>query len=439
MQQFQFNKNHTIFFKRIYNSSLIRSSGVYTLTSILNALIPFLLLRILTSNLTKTEYGHIAMFMTIVTFVLPMVGLSMEGALAREYYQKNKSISEYLSSCILISIFLTFIVTFIYISIQFFFNIELGVPEKWVILSIVYSCFQFIIQICLTLFQLKIKPLYYGAIQIFISILNFVISYIFVVIYDWKWEGRLYPQFFIHFIVAAILLRYLVKRYSLRPDYNKQYLIEIFRFGFGLLPHAIGGAVILVANRFFLLKMVSISEAGSFAVATQLAGVIGFITLSFNNAFVPWLFERLKQSEMGFNFSIVRNTYFYFMILALVGLVYYLFLPFGISFFVDQKFNDSLAYTSWLILGFIFQGMYYMVTNYIIYTGKTIVQSAITVFIGIISLPLNYFLISKFGAIGASVSFSVSYFLMFLFTWIAAERLYPMPWNLKVITSNHDQ
>lgn len=320
-----------------------------------------------------------------------------------------------------------------------FLKIDLGVPEKWVILSIVYSFFQFIIQICLTLFQLKIKPLYYGALQIFISSLNFVISYLFVVSFDWKWEGRLYPQFFIHFFVAIILFIYLIKKYSVRLVYDKQNFAQILKFGFGLLPHAIGGALILIANRFFLLKMVSISEAGSFAIASQLAGVIGFLTLSFNNAFVPWLFERLKKSEIGVNFTIVKNTYFYFTMLAFAGLIYYIFLPFGISFLVDQKFIDSLGYTSWLILGFVFQGMYYMVTNYIVFSGKTIVQSVITVSIGILSLPLNYFLILKFGAIGASISFSVSYLLMFLFTWIAADRLYPMPWNLKIIIANHDK
>lgn len=378
------------------------------------------------------------MFMTIVTFVLPMVGLSMEGALAREYYQNNKSISQYLSSCILISVFLTLVVSILYIAIQFFLKIDLGVPEKWVILSIVYSFFQFIIQISLTLFQLNIKPLYYGALQIFISILNFVVSYLFVVNYDWKWEGRLYPQFFIHFFIAAILFRYLIKKYSLRPEYNKQYVAEILKFGLGLMPHAIGGALILIANRIFLFKMASISEAGSFAIASQLAGVIGFITLSFNNAFVPWLFERLKKSEIEVNLTIVRNTYIYFIVLAFAGLMYYILLPIGISLFVDQKFIDSLGYTSWLVLGFVFQGMYYMVTNYIVFSGKTIVQSVITVSIGIMSLPLNYFLILNFGAIGASVSFSVSYLFMFLFTWIAAEKLYPMPWNLKIITAKRD-
>jgi O-antigen/teichoic acid export membrane protein len=160
--------------------------------------------------------------------------------------------------------------------------------------------------------------------------------------------------------------------------------------------------------------------------------------LSFNNAFVPWLFERLKKSEIEVNLTIVRNTYIYFIVLAFAGLMYYILLPIGISLFVDQKFIDSLGYTSWLILGFVFQGMYYMVTNYIVFSGKTIVQSVITVSIGIMSLPLNYFLILNFGAIGASVSFSVSYLFMFLFTWIAAEKLYPMPWNLKIITAKRD-
>ncbi|EIQ9127591.1 polysaccharide biosynthesis protein, partial [Escherichia coli] len=47
--------------------SLLKISSIYLFSNILNALIPFLLLPILTHNLTPNEYGQVAMFQTLIS------------------------------------------------------------------------------------------------------------------------------------------------------------------------------------------------------------------------------------------------------------------------------------------------------------------------------------------------------------------------------------
>ncbi|MGJ3660750.1 oligosaccharide flippase family protein, partial [Shigella boydii] len=46
--------------------SVYKNSSIYLISNIFNALIPFILLPILTRNLTPYEYGQIAMFQTLV-------------------------------------------------------------------------------------------------------------------------------------------------------------------------------------------------------------------------------------------------------------------------------------------------------------------------------------------------------------------------------------
>jgi O-antigen/teichoic acid export membrane protein len=76
--------------KKFINTSLFRSASVYTLTQAINSAIPFFLMPILTRYLTPTDYGIVAMFGVLLSFVAPFTGLSIHGAIARQYYDRDE-------------------------------------------------------------------------------------------------------------------------------------------------------------------------------------------------------------------------------------------------------------------------------------------------------------------------------------------------------------
>ncbi|NLE26818.1 MAG: oligosaccharide flippase family protein, partial [Clostridiaceae bacterium] len=97
--------------KRIINSSLFQSAGIYTITSGINAAIPFLLMPILTRYLTPLDYGTVAMFGVLLSFVAPFTGLSINGAIARQYYASNEvDMPRYVSNCLMILLTSTMLV-----------------------------------------------------------------------------------------------------------------------------------------------------------------------------------------------------------------------------------------------------------------------------------------------------------------------------------------
>lgn len=75
-------------------SNFFKSTSVYFLANILNAVIPFLLLPILTRYLSVEEYGQIAMFQLLIGGLAGFVGLNTVGAAGRKFYDKNISKSE---------------------------------------------------------------------------------------------------------------------------------------------------------------------------------------------------------------------------------------------------------------------------------------------------------------------------------------------------------
>ena len=96
--------------------------------------------------------------------------------------------------------------------------------------------------------------------------------------------------------------------------------------------------------------------------------------------------------------------------------------------FIVVKFQNAIQYSFWILLGFAFQGMYYMVTNYILYSEKTYTLAAITISIAIVNIPLNYYLIDYYGELGAAISFAIIFFLYFIITWFISSKIFEMPW-----------
>ncbi len=422
-------------FQKFFFSSFIKSSGIYTISSIINSAIPFMLLPILTIKLTPEDYGIVAMFQLAVSLAYPFIGLNLESAIGRKYYdQKNEDFSIFIGSC-----FFLFLISLIFFSISFFLFIDIiqyytQIPKIWLKFVLIVATCQFLTTTILVLFQIRVQPIRYGLFQILQSILNIGFTLVFVFEYNKTWDGRIEAQIFSGIIFAIISFYLLVRNEYIKFNLKKCDILYALKFGIPLIPHALGSILFSAIDRFFLTNLIGLEETGNYSVAYQLGAIIGIITISVNNAFVPWLFDNLNKNLIEIKIYIVRWTYIYFFALIFLALFLLLILPFGINFFIGKSFKTINSYTTLIVFGFVFQGMYYMVINYITYVNKTYLLALITMLIALVKIPITYFSIIWFGAFGASLSFCVTFFLFFISTWILSASVYKMPWfNLKII------
>ncbi|MEI7423449.1 MAG: oligosaccharide flippase family protein [Prolixibacteraceae bacterium] len=421
----------TYYLKLIFKSNLFKNSSVYTIASFTNAAIPFLLLPILTKYLTTSDYGIISMFSTVVAFLIPFVGFNLDAAVTRRFYSKDTDLATYLWNSLLILISTTIFSIGLFFAFRNTIEIYTKIPVNWLLLIPVVASAQFLCSLNLVLWQVREKPFKYAIFQILQSALNASLTILFVVVLFNNWKGRILSIVISTSVFALIAVFVFWKQNDIKILFKYSYLKNALRYGGGLIPHALGGSLILLTNRFFLTKMVNIDESGLYGVANQICSIIPFITFSFNNAFVPWLYKKLAENKEIDKRNIVKFTYAYFVIILLFGLIYYLFQPLIFNIFIGKQFHTAIQYSLWILLGFAFQGMYFMVTNYILYSEKTHIIATITIFIGIVNIPLNYLLITLFGGIGAAISFAAIFFIYFIATWLVSAKLYPMPWTLK--------
>ncbi len=158
--------------------------------------------------------------------------------------------------------------------------------------------------------------------------------------------------------------------------------------------------------------------------------IIGLLQTSFNQAWVPWVFQKLKVGKQEDKLRMVKITYLY--ILGILIAVFFLWLVMPVIYmFFGKAFQAGMDLVLWIALGFAFNGMYKMVSVYIFYLEKTMIIAFTSFGVAIMNVALNFVFIPEHGPQGAAVATMLSMGAQFLVTWFITSRLIKMPWLLK--------
>jgi len=418
-----------IFFKKILKSSLFKSSGVYTVGSIINNGVPFLLLPILTRYLTPEDYGLIAMFGIVLSIVGVFTGLSVHGAIQRVYYEKTINFKKYVFNCLLILVSSSVIVLIIVMLFRNPIFLLTKIPANWLWLIVVMSFFLFVIQSLLSIYQAKMQAIKYMSIQITQTLLNVILSILLVVFLMMNWQGRILAQAISIVGVGLFSLYILTVNWSC-VKIDVDYIKHALKFGIPLIPHTLGGLFIAMADRVIIEKLLGLRDLGLYSVGIQLCmGILVFHT-SFNRALNPWVYRELNKNELEIRIKLIKFTYVYFILLILGGLLYAILMRKMINVIVGQKYSDIASLLYYFSLGTSFSGMYNLVAKYIFYSYKTMYLTIITFIVGLINIVLTYIMVNLYYLRGAAISYLIVNMCYFIFTWIVSARVFKMPWLL---------
>lgn len=413
------------------NSKLLSGSASYLFSNILTVAIPFALLPILTRFLTPTEYGQVAIFQTLLAGLGAFVGLSVQGAASVKYYDDHLSKQElkyFIGNCFLVLASTTVVALLGVVIFRRPLFEWLALETQWLLLSVIACSATFVIAIRMGQWQVRKQAKNYGVFQVSQNLVNMLLSLLFVVYLLQGAAGRIWVLSVtpMAFAVSALFLLY--KDDLLGFAWRPNDLREILAFGIPLIPHAAGLFVLGATDRFVVTAELGLAQFGAYMVAVQLTGAIGLIFDAVNNAYVPWLFERLKRKQMEEKKQIVRWTYVY--CIALLGVVVLGFVmgPTLLILVAGEKYSAAADAIGWLAMGHAFGGMYLMMANYIFYSKRTALLSLSTITSGVINIGLLMVLIPFMGLKGAAIAFAVSMAIKFLLTWYVAQLRHPMPW-----------
>ncbi|MBC8770465.1 oligosaccharide flippase family protein [Arenibacter sp. BSSL-BM3] len=414
---------------KLIKSRFFKNASIYTVSDILNNLVPFVLLPVLTRYLTPSDYGIISMFTVFTSILGVFISLEMHGAISVKFFKITKEeLKVYIANVLLLVAITTSLVLVTILIFQSYISNILELPTEWLIIGVFVTCLTLFTTINLILWQSEHKPISLGIYQITQTIFNLTLSLVLIVGFGMGWEGRLIAASAAAILFGFLSFSLLVKRNYVKLKLNKPYIKDALKFGVPLLPHALSTWVRTGIDRVFLTMLVSTTATGLYTVGFQIASVIMVLTTAFDRAYAPFLFEKLKDISLPQKKVLVKYGYLYFLGLLLLASGLSLTGPYIVDIFLGKEFIESQEYITWFAFGFAFYGMYSMLVNYIFYTQKTIYLSYVTFSIGLLHVGLSYLFINYNGTIGAVQVTAIISFITFIAVWWLSNKLLPMPW-----------
>jgi O-antigen/teichoic acid export membrane protein len=376
-------------------------------------------------------YGVLSLFNTYVMILAPLMSVVSYGLITVEYYQlKDKTeFSKLFSSIQFIPVFgfVLFLLPCFFLNSQLSPELELDYGSgHWLLLLPVFSLFVTYNEVYLNYLVIQKRPGYFAVVSIARSIIEVGLTFLFVAVFKWGWEGRLYAWLIVVFLLFLQGFIYFRKEKVFNFRIDKRYIKAGLAFGFPLLLHTIGKFIINQSDRIFIAKMISLDEAGIYNVGYQVGSIMLILVTAFGSSYTPYLYERLSSPSPKSQQEIARTSLGFMFLLLIALACMTLLAPWFFRVFMDESYVSGTKYVFWTGLAYWFWGVYIIFSAYLFYFKKTKFLAFLAVFNVVVNIVLNYLLIQRFGALGAAYATAISFFLVMLLVVFRAQKVYPI-------------
>ncbi len=410
--------------------------STYMLASMINKALPFLLLPVLTHYLSPEEYGTLSLYQVIISFFIPIIGMSMQANITRHFFSESKSEVARLIFNLCLILASTFTIVMVLFSLVIFlFPSLFEISTFWLYTIPIIAAMMMLNEFNLTVLRNQGRAKLYGSFEIANTAINLFITLILVVYVGLGWEGRAFGVFLAPVIIGAVGLLRLYRAHFVVHDFNKKTINEALRISIPLVPHSLSMIIIALSDRIFLDQMLGKEAVGIYTVGYQFGMIVAISTDSFNKVWSPWMYNQLAHITERMRLRIVQFTYLYD-----VGVVIFAVFVTYISYFLiklmtTEAYYGAQQFVIWVALGYALRGMYMMRFPYLVHVGKTNFLAVLTTFSAIVNLGANYILISRNGILGAAQATLLAFLIQLIGVWWYANKIYPMPWRSPALVS----
>ena len=414
----------------------LKHFSLYSLVGFLNPAINFFLAPLLSHYLLPADYGLLSLFTTYIAIIVPLISLVAYAMLSVEYY-KEKDPSVFASK--FLSIQLIPFVNFLWMGLLAWglFNhyagaIELNsVNRIWILAVLLISLSTVYIETLFTFLVIQRKVVLYTVYSLVRLFLETGLTVWLIVYNGWGWDGRIMSALIVALLFLIISIVYFRQQGYLKGRIKFEFIREGIIYGLPLILHSAGKVVMNQSDRLFITKMVSLDEAGIYNIGYTVGMVILIVVNVFSNLLTPFVYERLANlSEQG-KVQIVKFSYLFaggtlLVLLLMVPISNFLF-----DYLIDPNYSEGRRFVFWIGLSYFLWGCYLLFSGYIFYYNKTALLAKLAVLSIVCNVIFNYFLIGRFGAMGAAYSTTLSFFIVFIIVAVQANKLVKLPWFQK--------
>ena len=232
-------------------------------------------------------------------------------------------------------------------------------------------------------------------------------------------------------IVYLALLGY--RREQLGLQFDRGLLREMNRFGIPLVPTALFLWVTNFSDRFFLVKLADVSEAGLYSVGVRVASAMVLLLTAFRMAWPAFAYSIKDERE-------ARRTYAYVLtyltvVTAWVALALTLLSPWLVELLAAPRFAESSRVVGPLAFATVAYGAYIVIAIGVGRARRTQFNWVVTGAAAAVNVALNLALIPPYGMMGAAIATVAAYATMAVGMAWWSQRIYPVPYQWRRVAT----
>lgn len=427
------------------NSNIKNMAGstlVYGLGNIFNRAITFLLLPLYINMMSPHEYGALNLIYPFLAMmnVLYMYGLDagfMRFFIPEKKEEKRKEIFSVVYISILMSTLL--ITTILYLSKSSISQVLLGNDPAKDVFAMAF--------IILAIDGLSFMPvLYYRSIQkpmryvgiIFSEVLvNLSLNILFVGFWGWGLKGVLLANIFSSSIKLIFAFPAIYNNLSL--SWNTRLWKDILKFGLPTVPAVLFAMVVALGDRFILKCFFDQETVGIYSAGYKIGMIMALMVTAFRFAWHPFFLSIADQDNAKETFARILTLFliigsFVFLVISLLA-PSVLTLEFNGRAIITQAYADGLRIIPYVLLAYLFQGVYVNLVVGMYLKKKTYLAPLFTGAGMIINLSTNFLLIGYFGVdfVAAGIAAMASYIGQSYFLYRVSRSFYPIEYEFDKI------
>ena len=257
------------------------------------------------------------------------------------------------------------------------------------------------------------------------SLATILMRLLLVISLRWGVHGVVLSDIVVTSVFTIVLARWFAP--LIRLVFSRSLLRESLRFGLPRLPHGVAQQVIGSSDRYVLVRHVALNQVGLYSTGSTFGQGLKLFLSSFEQAWAPFYFGVMREPDAKTTFA--RVTTYSVLILAVLVTGLAACAHDLVSFLMPPAFLPAAQIVPWVGLGVGLQGLYLLTSIGLNITKRTEYYPIATAIAAATSVGANLALVPTFGIIGAAWANAIAYGVLALVSWRFSNRFYPIAYE----------
>ncbi len=397
-------------------STDVKAGIWYTVGNFVNRGIAFVSTPIFTRLLSIEEYGGFSNFTAWAEMLVVITSLDLYASINRAYQEYEEDFDAYMSTISWTGITFTSLCYLIVWIFRDWAAALFGMEFTYINMLFLYLLFSPATQLFLT--WQRIKGRYQSAIFVSVgnALFSLALSVTMVLMCQNRVWGRIMGYVLPVVMINAVLYGFFLAKGRVFVKEKARYALMI---AIPLIPHTLSGTILAKSDQFMIKHYCGDADLAVYSFAYQCSLVVSILSTSINQAYVPWLYRKMKEGRLEGIKRQGRQLFVLFLVLIL-GVM--LMAPEMVYILGGKKYREAVYIIPIVMSGYCFRFLYTYYVNIELYCMKSFTVSMATVAAALINVALNFWWVPHYGYEAAAVTTSIGFAVLYGLHYGAVRR-----------------